>query len=177
MLKHRLGAHDLACERRGGVPLWADFTALRTRHLRRFDVDFPELLVGGTPCQAFSVSGARRGLADTRGNLTLAFVRLAHALRNAGPLRHLIWENVPGILSMPDNAFGCFLAGIVGSDGTLALATRTRTVAAFRYGCRPLARAAWRVTRLSMVRIAPTARACLPCGRFWRRNRSRSNTF
>ena len=54
-----------------------------------------DLLVGGTPCQAFSVAGLRGGLADERGNLSLEFARLAQALRP----RWVLWENVPGVLS------------------------------------------------------------------------------
>lgn len=67
-----------------------------------------DLLIGGTPCQAFSVAGLRGGLADERGNLTLEFARLAAALRP----RWLVWENVPGVLSDDTNAFGCFLGAL-----------------------------------------------------------------
>lgn len=71
-----------------------------------------DLLVAGTPCQAFSVAGLRGSLADTRGNLTLRFVEIVHAIRP----RITLWENVPGVLSTDDNAFGCFLAGLVGAN-------------------------------------------------------------
>ena len=54
-----------------------------------------DLLVGGTPCQAFSVAGLRKGLGDDRGNLALEFLRLAGRLRP----RWVAWENVPGVLS------------------------------------------------------------------------------
>jgi DNA (cytosine-5)-methyltransferase 1 len=54
-----------------------------------------DLLVGGTPCQAFSVAGLRGGLDDERGNLTLEFIKLAGRLRP----RWLVWENVPGVFS------------------------------------------------------------------------------
>ncbi len=67
-----------------------------------------DVIVGGTPCQAFSVSGLRGGLADDRGNLTLEFARLAAALRP----RWLVWENVPGVLSDSTNAFGCLLGAL-----------------------------------------------------------------
>ena len=68
-----------------------------------------DLLVGGTPCQAFSVAGLRRGLADPRGGLTLEFVRLAQALRP----RWIVWENVPGVLSQDGGrAFGAFLGAL-----------------------------------------------------------------
>lgn len=65
-----------------------DFTTIPSRS----DCD---LLVGGTPCQAFSVAGLRAGLADARGNLALEFMRLADRLRP----RWIVWENVPGVLS------------------------------------------------------------------------------
>ena len=102
------------------VPLHGDFTVLRDQP---WIVD-ADLLVGGTPCQAFSVAGLRGSLADARGNLTLEFVRLANAIddlrRAAGraPL-WVLWENVPGVLSVADNAFGSFLGGLVGSDAAI----------------------------------------------------------
>lgn len=54
-----------------------------------------DLIVGGSPCQAFSVAGRRRGLMDERGRLMLQYVR---AVREVRP-RWLLWENVPGVLS------------------------------------------------------------------------------
>jgi DNA (cytosine-5)-methyltransferase 1 len=87
-------------------------------------VEAPEVLTGGTPCQAFSVAGLRESLADERGNLTLKFVELADAIDHVRGLRGerpsiIIWENVPGVLSTKDNAFGCFLAGLAGEDEPL----------------------------------------------------------
>ena len=67
-----------------------------------------DLLVGGTPCQSFSIAGLRGGLTDDRGNLTLQFARLAAALRP----RWVLWENVPGVLSDRTNAFGCLLGAL-----------------------------------------------------------------
>jgi DNA (cytosine-5)-methyltransferase 1 len=87
-----------------------DFTKVCTSRLGRVDV-----LCGGTPCQAFSIAGNRASLDDARGNLTLAFVGLAHELVDGNGLRNVVWENVPGVLSTKDNAFGCFLAGLVGA--------------------------------------------------------------
>lgn len=74
-----------------------------------------DLLVGGPPCQDFSVAGLRAGVAGDRGNLSLRFMEIAHAIRP----RNLLVENVPGWLNMPDNAFGSFLAGLVGADAPL----------------------------------------------------------
>lgn len=73
-----------------GVPNLGDFTTIGKD-------DGPiDILVGGTPCQSFSVAGKRAGLDDPRGNLTLEFARKLKELRP----RRFIWENVPGILSI-----------------------------------------------------------------------------
>lgn len=67
-----------------------DFTALLTNPPAS-----PDVLIGGTPCQSFSVAGLRGGLTDHRGNLALAFMALVDVLRP----RWILWENVPGVLS------------------------------------------------------------------------------
>ena len=54
-----------------------------------------DLLVGGTPCQSFSIAGLRKGLDDPRGNLMLTYLAIARQYRP----RWLVWENVPGVLS------------------------------------------------------------------------------
>ena len=65
-----------------------------------------DLLVGGTPCQSFSVAGLRKGLADPRGNLMLTYGAIARQYRP----RWLVWENVPGVLSSNGGRdFGTFL--------------------------------------------------------------------
>ena len=87
---------------------WGDFTKIPA-HLMRGHAD---ILVGGTPCQAFSVAGKRGSLDDERGNLTLEFCKLADSLRP----RIVVWENVPGVLTTSDNAFGCVLAKLCGND-------------------------------------------------------------
>ena len=71
-----------------------------------------DICVGGTPCQAFSVAGLRKSLRDERGNLSLEFIRAVNIIRP----QYVVWENVPGVLSTSDNAFGCFLAGLVGCE-------------------------------------------------------------
>jgi len=80
-----------------------------------------DILVGGTPCQAFSVAGKRESLGDDRGNLSLVFCNLYHRINeirraNGRPPAIVVWENVPGVLSTKDNAFGCFISGIMGLD-------------------------------------------------------------
>lgn len=99
-----------------------------------------DLIVAGTPCQAFSVAGLRKSLADARGNLTLRFVEILDALNP----RITLWENVPGVLNTSDNAFGCFLGALVGADSALVPATGQRwTDAGVVVG--PARVVAWRV--------------------------------
>lgn len=102
-------------------------------------VEAPDILVGGTPCQAFSVAGLRNGLADTRGQLTLSYVELADAIddtrRQRGEKESIIvWENVPGVLSSKDNAFGCFLAALAGEDEPLVPSGKKWTNAGYVSG-------------------------------------------
>ena len=75
----------------GTLPNLGDFTKIRKEDYNG-DID---LLVGGTPCQSYSIAGLRKGLADPRGNLALEFVRLAYRTG----ARWTVWENVPGVLS------------------------------------------------------------------------------
>lgn len=79
-----------------------------TKHNDWPDTLRPNLIVGGTPCQAFSVAGLRQGLADPRGNLTLVFLGLLAQFRP----QWVVWENVPGVLSDKTGAFGAFLGGL-----------------------------------------------------------------
>lgn len=68
-----------------------------------------DVLVGGTPCQSFSVAGLRKGLDDPRGNLMLTFLAIADRYRP----RWIVWENVPGVLSSNGGRdFGSFLGGL-----------------------------------------------------------------
>jgi DNA (cytosine-5)-methyltransferase 1 len=86
------------------TPLHGDFTTITAGQYQPID-----LLVGGTPCQAFSVAGLRKGLDDPRGNLTLAFLGLIDRLRP----QWVVWENVPGVLSIDGGkTFGTFLGGL-----------------------------------------------------------------
>lgn len=86
------------------VPLVGDFTQIKGTEYGPVD-----LLVGGTPCQSFSIAGLRGGLADGRGNLALEYLRLADRARP----RWLVWENVPGVLSSNGGRdFGAILGGM-----------------------------------------------------------------
>jgi DNA (cytosine-5)-methyltransferase 1 len=105
------------------VPNLGDMTLLPERILSG-EVEAPDVFCGGTPCQAFSVAGLRNSLDDARGNLSLVFVGIANAIDHVRSVRRddpaiIFWENVPGVLSTKDNAFGCFLAGLAGEDNPL----------------------------------------------------------
>jgi DNA (cytosine-5)-methyltransferase 1 len=105
------------------VPNLGDMTKIAAM-VRDGLVAAPDVLVGGTPCQAFSIAGLRAGLEDARGQLTLSFVELADEIDAARTIRGLPpctvwWENVPGVLSSSDNAFGCFLGALAGEDCAL----------------------------------------------------------
>ncbi|HIE0660134.1 TPA: phage N-6-adenine-methyltransferase [Providencia rettgeri] len=100
-----------------------DMTTIADK-LKAGEVTAPDVLVGGTPCQAFSVAGLRGGLSDERGQLTLSFVELADCIdeireKDGKKPAIIVWENVPGVLSSKDNAFGCFLAGLAGESEEL----------------------------------------------------------
>ncbi|EDZ4356011.1 Dam family site-specific DNA-(adenine-N6)-methyltransferase [Salmonella enterica] len=106
--------------------------------VRAGNVEAPDVLVGGTPCQAFSIAGLRNSLADKRGQLTLSYVELANAIddkrRERGEKEAIIvWENVPGVLSSKDNAFGCFLAGLAGEDEAIEPGERPAAGKSNRY--------------------------------------------
>lgn len=114
---HPLGWHPAAfseiepfpravlAERWPGVPLHGDFTTISEDDYGAID-----LLVGGTPCQPFSVAGLRRGMADPRGNLALGYLGLAARKRP----QWVAWENVFGVLSSNEGRdFGSFLGGLV----------------------------------------------------------------
>ena len=73
------------------------------------DGDSVDLLVGGTPCQAFSVAGLRKGLEDPRGNLSLVFVGMVEHFKP----EWVVWENVPGVLSSNEGRdFGSFIGAL-----------------------------------------------------------------
>ncbi len=129
--------------------------------VRAGDVEAPDVLVGGTPCQAFSIAGLREGLSDDRGQLTLSYVELANAIdakrRERGePESIIVWENVPGVLSSKDNAFGCFLAGLAGESSELQPAGGKWTHAGCVSG--PERVIAWRVLDAQFFRVAQRRR-------------------
>lgn len=129
------------------IPNHGDMTQLVGKILNG-SVETPDVLVGGTPCQAFSVAGLRGSLDDERGNLTLTLIRILDAIdfiraRNGQPPCILVWENVLGVLSTKDNAFGCFLGGLAGEDMPLDPAGKKWTNAGYVLGHKR--RIAWRI--------------------------------
>lgn len=125
------------------------------------DVEAPDVLVGGTPCQAFSVAGLRAGLEDARGQLTLSYVELANAIdskrrENGQQPAIIVWENVPGVLSSKDNAFGCFLGALAGESCELQPAGRKWSNAGCVSG--PERTIAWRTLDAQFFRVAQRRR-------------------
>ena len=92
---------------KGEIPNFGDFTKIDPGDYEG-DID---LLVGGTPCQAFSIAGLRKGLEDARGNLALEFAKLAFRTH----CRWVVWENVTGVFSSGKGRdFAAFLSLLTG---------------------------------------------------------------
>ena len=88
------------------VPNLGDMTKYKEWNFGTSGLD---LLVGGTPCQSFSVAGLRKGLEDPRGNLALVYCGILDKFRP----KWFVWENVPGVLSSGKGRdFGSFLGAL-----------------------------------------------------------------
>lgn len=86
----------------------------------------PDLICGGTPCQAFSLAGWKNGLNDDRGNLTLRFVDIVDSndkkrAEEGKEPSIVFWENVEGVLTDKTNAFGCLVCSLAGFDDVIEL--------------------------------------------------------
>ena len=87
------------------VPNVGDMTRIDGRKFR----GTVDLLVGGTPCQGFSVAGKRGGLSDIRSRLAMHFVRLVSESKPGW----IVWENVPGAFSTASGRdFGTFVRAL-----------------------------------------------------------------
>lgn len=129
------------------IPNLGDMTKIHEK-ITSGDMLPPDILVGGTPCQSFSIAGYREGLNDSRGQLTLSFTELADVIdetrtNNKQPESIIVWENVPGVLSSRDNAFGQFIGRLAGEKEPLLPAGGKWTNAGYVSG--PKRNIAWRV--------------------------------
>jgi len=106
------------------VPNHGDMTKFEEWGYERGAID---VLVGGTPCQSFSIAGMRGGLGDDRGNLALTYMRMVDQLRP----RWTVWENVPGVLS---SAKGRDFGSIVGALAELGYSCAWRILDAKNFG-------------------------------------------
>jgi DNA (cytosine-5)-methyltransferase 1 len=136
------------------VPNLGDMTKLPDL-IRSGQVEVPDILCGGTPCQAFSVAGLRQSLDDERGNLSLTFCEIADAIDEQRK-SIIFWENVPGVLSTKDNAFGCFLGALAGEDDALVPPGGRWANAGFVDG--PKRAVAWRILDAQYFGVAQRRR-------------------
>lgn len=107
------------------VPNLGDMTLIHSNPI--FNETTIDVLVGGTPCQSFSVAGLRKGMEDPRGNLALEFCRIA----NKAKPKWIVWENVPGVLSSNG---GKDFASLLGALGELGYGFAYRILDAQHFG-------------------------------------------
>lgn len=106
------------------VPNLGDLTKYETWPLEKLRAQLADgAIVGGTPCQSFSVAGLRGGMDDDRGNLALIYLRIVNTLRP----RWFIWENVPGVLSSGEPG-GADLAAFFGGVEKIGYGYAWRTL-------------------------------------------------
>jgi DNA (cytosine-5)-methyltransferase 1 len=107
-----------------GVPVYPDVSQLDPAEVEPVDV-----LTGGSPCQGFSIAGARTGLEHVESRLFADYVRIMDGLAARG-LSYAVWENVPGVLSITNDdgerTFPHVVAALVGADRPVQLDGRVR---------------------------------------------------
>lgn len=103
------------------IPNLGDFTKIPSA-IKDNLIECPDLICGGTPCQAFSLTGHKKGLEDERGKLTLKFIEVIDANdAKKGDSTIVFWENVEGVLRDKTNAFGCFVSALAGFEDVLQI--------------------------------------------------------
>lgn len=107
-----------------GVPNLGDMTKFEEWNIEPGSID---VLVGGTPCQSFSIAGLRGGLEDGRGNLALIYCRILQKFKP----RWFVWENVPGVLS---SSGGRDFGSILGAMAELGYSFAWRVLDAQHFG-------------------------------------------
>lgn len=120
---------DFACrflaEKYPHIPNIGDMNDI-PQMLKDGKIDAPDMLCGGTPCQAFSLAGWKNGLDDHRGQLTLKYIDILNGIDIIRASQEklpacFLWENVEGVLTDKTNAFGCFIAGLAGYEEPLTI--------------------------------------------------------
>lgn len=126
----------------------------------------PDILIGGTPCQAFSTTGQRESLNDERGMLSLVFIELANEIDTKRKALGknpcvILWENVPGVLNTHDNAFGHFLGKLAGESSQLQPPGKRWSNAGCVFG--PQRTIAWRTLDAQFFGLAQRRRRVFVC--------------
>lgn len=150
---------DLLAKRYPDVENLGDMTKLHTKEL--FNGQAIDLLVGGTPCQSFSIAGLRKGLADPRGNLSLAFLAVLERKRP----RWVVWENVPGVLSSWTDEEGSFERGISSHGEPIERGWQTNDFDTFICGLKELGYGlAWRILDAQFIGVPQQRRRVFVIG-------------
>lgn len=135
------------------VPLLGDIT--KTEFIENITPMTPDLLIGGSPCQSYSLAGKRGSLTDPRGQLMHRYVDTANITNPT----FVLWENVLGALSTKDNAFGYLLAGLASPELEVALEPKNKKNNDFKWNPAGYVKGskrtiAWRVLTASYTGVA-----------------------